>query len=30
MPIWIELLVLAIAAYATGIGIGWLLWGARE
>lgn len=27
MPIWFELLVLALIAYAAGIGIGWALWG---
>ena len=27
MPIWAEVLVLTLAAYALGIGIGWLLWG---
>ena len=27
MPIWSEVLALALAAYAAGLGIGWLLWG---
>ncbi len=27
MPIWLELLVLLLVAYAIGIGIGWLIWG---
>ncbi len=27
MPIWLELLVLLLVAYAAGIGIGWLIWG---
>lgn len=27
MPIWLELLVLLLIAYAMGLGIGWLLWG---
>ena len=27
MPVWSELVVLMLAAYAIGIGIGWLLWG---
>ena len=27
MPIWLELLVLMIVAFACGIGIGWVLWG---
>lgn len=27
MPIWLELLVLLLIAYAIGLGIGWLLWG---
>lgn len=26
MGIWLELIVLALCAYATGIGAGWLLW----
>lgn len=26
MPIWAELLVLALVAYAAGLGIGWLIW----
>jgi len=28
MPIWLELLVLLLLAYAVGIGIGWAIWGA--
>ena len=27
MPIWFELIVLALAAYALGLGFGWLAWG---
>ncbi len=27
MPIWLELFVLLIFAYAIGIGIGWIIWG---
>ena len=27
MPIWFELLVLALVAYGIGIAIGWALWG---
>ena len=27
MPIWLELLVLLLVAYAIGIGIGWAIWG---
>ena len=27
MPIWIELLVLALLAYVAGLAIGWALWG---
>ena len=27
MPIWAELLFLALVAYAIGVGIGWALWG---
>lgn len=27
MPIWFELLVLALIAYAAGIAVGWALWG---
>jgi len=27
MPIWLELLVLMLIAYATGIAIGWAIWG---
>ena len=26
MPIWIELLVLMLVAYAAGLAIGWALW----
>jgi hypothetical protein len=28
MPIWSEILVLSLAAYAIGVGAGWLIWGA--
>ena len=27
MPIWFELIVLALVAYVIGIAIGWALWG---
>jgi hypothetical protein len=27
MPIWIELLVLMLVAYAAGLTIGWAIWG---
>lgn len=27
MPIWLELALLSLFAYAMGLGIGWLLWG---
>ncbi len=27
MPIWLELLVLLLLAYALGIGLGWVIWG---
>jgi len=27
MPIWLELLVLMLAAYAGGLAIGWAFWG---
>ena len=27
MPIWMELLVLLLIAYAIGIALGWMLWG---
>jgi hypothetical protein len=27
MPIWLELFVLLLVAYAIGIGIGWAIWG---
>ncbi|GEM_PF-404593 len=27
MPIYLEIMVLALAAYAIGLGLGWLLWG---
>lgn len=26
MGLWLELIVLALCAYITGIGVGWLLW----
>lgn len=29
MPIWAELLVLALVAYIAGLGLGWLVWGRR-
>jgi hypothetical protein len=27
MPIWFELLVLTLVAYAIGMGLGWAIWG---
>lgn len=27
MPIWLELLVLMLAAYVIGLAIGWAIWG---
>lgn len=30
MPIWMEVLVLMLLAYAVGIGIGWACWGRSE
>lgn len=27
MPIWLELLMLMLVAYAAGLAIGWALWG---
>ncbi|WP_280842174.1 hypothetical protein [Pontixanthobacter sp. CEM42] len=27
MPIWFELIVMTLAAYAVGLTIGWALWG---
>ena len=27
MPIWLEMLVLLLIAYALGLGIGWAVWG---
>lgn len=27
MPLWSELIVLMLAAYMVGIGIGWAIWG---
>lgn len=27
MPIYLEIMVLALVAYAIGLGLGWLLWG---
>ena len=29
MPIWLELLVLLLVAYAIGIGLGWAIWGRK-
>ncbi len=29
MPIWLELLVLLMIAYAVGMAIGWAIWGRR-
>ncbi len=30
MPIWSEVLVLCLAAYAIGLAIGWAMWGRAE
>lgn len=30
MPIWLEILVLLLVAYAIGVAIGWAIWGAGE
>lgn len=30
MPIWFELIVLALVAYVVGIAIGWALWGRAD
>lgn len=27
MAIWFELMVMLLAAYAAGLGLGWLIWG---
>ncbi len=27
MPIWMEVFVLMLLAYAGGLGIGWIIWG---
>ena len=27
MPIWMEVLILMLVAYAIGLGLGWALWG---
>jgi|MDTG01.4.fsa_nt_gb hypothetical protein len=27
MPIWMEVLVLMLFAYAVGLGLGWAIWG---
>ena len=27
MPIWFEVIMLALAAYVLGLGAGWLMWG---
>ena len=29
MPIWFEIIVLMLVAYALGLAIGWLAWGTR-
>lgn len=29
MPIWSEVLVLSLAAYAIGLGAGWFIWGRK-
>ncbi|MDN3644808.1 hypothetical protein QWY75_01160 [Pontixanthobacter aestiaquae] len=29
MPIWFELIVMMLAAYAVGLTIGWALWGRK-
>jgi hypothetical protein len=30
MPIWLELLILTLVAYAAGLGIGWIIWAHGE
>jgi len=30
MPIWMELLVLALFAYGVGMALGWLVWGRSD
>ncbi len=30
MPIWLELLVLLLVAYAIGVGLGWAIWGREQ
>ena len=30
MPIWLELMVLTLLAYAIGLTIGWFLWGRKS
>lgn len=30
MPIWMELLVLALIAYAVGLALGWAIWGRAQ
>ena len=30
MPVWFELVVLMLAAYGAGFGIGWALWGRSD
>lgn len=27
MPIWMEVLVVMLLAYAVGLGLGWVIWG---
>ena len=29
MPLWLEMLVPMLLTYATGLGIGWTLWGRK-
>jgi hypothetical protein len=30
MPIWSEVLILSLAAYAAGLAIGWVMWGRSD
>lgn len=30
MPVWLEMLILVLVAYAIGLGFGWLIWARQE
>ena len=30
MPVWMELLILTLVAYAIGLGLGWIIWAQEE